>query len=114
MLCIVNALQNCIAESEGELGCIFPEISNDDVDDIITGTLELRYSLVAASVPGLDNLHLMPQFTIEFVNDSIIYNLSGIIVYEKGSNTPITVRVSLLVCVCVFVCAHVCVCSVCM
>ena len=70
------------------------------MDDIINGALELRYSLVAASVPGLDNLHLMREFAIEFVDDPVVFNLTEIIMYERGSNAPITVHVSFLVCVC--------------
>ena len=90
-------LQDCTAESERELCCVFPEIPDDEVDDIINGTLELRYSLVAASVPDLANLHLMPQFSIEFVEDPVVFNLNDTMVYERGSNTPITIHVSVYV-----------------
>ena len=63
------------------------------MDGIINGTLQLTYSLVAASVPGLDNLHLMSEFVIEFVDDPVItpINISG---YQVGSNAAIIIPVS--------------------
>ena len=66
----------------------------------MNGTLQLRYSLVAASVPGLDNLHLIPQFVIEFVDDPMVFDLSEIVSYQPGSNRPITIHVSVhVVCI---------------
>ena len=61
----------------------------------MNGTLQLRYSLVAASVPGLDNLHLIPQFVIDLVDDPMVFNLSEIVSYEAGTNRPITIHVSM-------------------
>ena len=54
------------------MSCTFPAIPPNLLDGVISGTLQLAYSLVAASVPGLDNLHLMSQFVIEFVDDPVI------------------------------------------
>ena len=64
------------------------------MDDIINGTLELRYSLVAASAPGLDNLHLMSQFVIEFVADPVIIPFNETISYQPGFNEAIVIIVS--------------------
>ena len=64
------------------------------MDDIINGTLELRYSLVAASVPGLDNLHLMSQFVIKFVDDPVITAFNETISYQPGFNEAIVIIVS--------------------
>ena len=75
--------------------CIFPEIPPDLLDDIINGNLELRYSLVAASVPGLDNLHLMSQFSIEFVDDPVITPFNETVSYQPGSNDLIMIDVSI-------------------
>ena len=86
--------QDCTAESDRELCCIFPAIPPDLLDDIINGTLELRYSLVAASVPGIDNLHLMSQFSIEFVDDPVITPFNETVSYQPGSNEPIMIAVS--------------------
>ena len=72
---------------------MFPALSDKDIDDIVGGTLELRYSLIAASIPGLDNPHLMPQFSIEFVNDPVIFNLNETISYEPGSGMPLIIYV---------------------
>ena len=91
--------QNCTAESDRELSCIFPAISSDLLDDIINETLELRYSLVAASVPGLGNLHLMSQFSIEFVDDPVINCFTEPMSYRAGSNAPITIAVSICECI---------------
>ena len=76
------------------------------MDDIINGTLQLRYSLVAASVLGLDNLHLMSQFEIEFVDDPVINCFDEPLNYQAGSNAPIMITVSICMCACV--CMHVC------
>ena len=83
-------MQSCTAETERELSCTFPAIPSNLLRN---GTLQLTYSLVAASVPGLDNLHLMSQFVIEFVDDPVItpFNISG---YQAGSNAAITILVS--------------------
>ena len=66
------------------------------MDDIrYPGMLELRYSLVAASVPGLDNLHLMPQFVFDFVvDDPVITPFNGTISYQPGSSMIISITVS--------------------
>ena len=76
------------------MSCTFPAIPSDLLDDIINGTLELRYSLVAASIPGLDNLHLMSQFVIEFVDDPVITPFNEILSYQPGSNAAIVIAVS--------------------
>ena len=87
--------QDCTAaQSDRELTCTFPSIPPDLLDDIINGTLELRYSLVAASVPGLNNLHLMSQFVIEFVDDPVITPFNETISYQPGSNEAIVIIVS--------------------
>ena len=78
------------------MSCIFPAIPPDLLNDIITGTLELRYSLVASSVPGLDNLHLMPQFMIQFVDDPVVTPINETLSYQVGSNPAITITVSAL------------------
>ena len=75
------------------MSCTFPAIPSDLLDDIINGTLELRYSLVAASVPGLDNLHLMSQFVIEFVDDPVITPFNETLSYQPGSNAAIVIAV---------------------
>ena len=82
--------------------CIFPEISSDLLDDIINGTLELRYSLVAASVPGLDNLHLMSQFVFVFVDDPVITPFNGSISYQPGSSMTILFTVSVYIMMCIY------------
>ena len=64
------------------------------MEDIINGTLELRYSLVAASVPGLANLHLMSQFVIEFVDDPVIIPFNETLSYQPGFNEAIVIIVS--------------------
>ena len=64
------------------------------MDDIINRTLELRYSLVAASVPGLDNLHLMPQFAFQFVSNPVVFKFNETVSYEPGSGIPLIVYVS--------------------
>ena len=84
------------------MSCIFPAISDDDVDDIINGTLELRYSLVAASVPALDNLHLMSQFAFKFVNNPLICKFNETVSYEPGSGMPLIIYVSALLCLCCY------------
>ena len=78
------------------MSCTFPAILPNLLDGVINKTLQLTYSLVAASVPGLDNLHLMSQFVIEFVDDPVItpFNRSG---YQAGSNAPITIPVSICI-----------------
>ena len=79
------------------MSCTFPAIPPDLLDDIINRTLELRYSLVAASVPGLDNLHLMSQFVIEFVDDPVITPFNETLSYRPGSNDPIVIAVSMCI-----------------
>ena len=77
-----------------ELKCVFPKIPAEDLDDIIIGSLELTYSLVAASVPGLNNLHLMPQFVFDFVDDPVITPYDRLISYQPGSSMTISITVS--------------------
>ena len=91
--------QDCIAESDRELSCTFPAIPSDLLDDIINGTLQLRYSLVAASVPDLDNLHLLSQFIIEFVDDPVITPFNETLSYQPGSNAAIMIVVSICICI---------------
>ena len=102
MLCIPY-LQNCTAESDRELSCIFPAIPPNLLADIRNGTLNLTYSLVAASVPGLDNLHLMSQFVFEFVGDPVVTPFNKPLFYQAGSNAVITISVSKLY---IHVCSH--------
>ena len=66
------------------------------MDEVINGTLQLTYSLVAASVPGLDNLHLMPQFVIEFVDDPVITPFNETLSYQVGSDVAIMISVSII------------------
>ena len=75
------------------MSCTFPAIP---ANLLRNETLHLTYSLVAASVPGLDNLHLMSQFVIEFVDDPVItpFHISG---YQVGSNAAITIPVSICI-----------------
>ena len=96
LFCLCNTQQNCTAESDRELSCKFPEIPSDLLDGVINETLQLVYSLVAASVPGHDNLHLMSQFVIEIVDDPVITPLNGSILYQP--NTTITIHVSSHIC----------------
>ena len=72
--------------------CTFPAIPSDLLDDVMNGSLELRYSLVAASVPGLDNLHLMSQLQFVFVADPVITSFNEM--YQVGSNGIIIINVS--------------------
>ena len=93
------SIQDCSPNSDlndpgRELKCIFPKIPAEYLDDIINGSLELTYSLVAASVPGLDNLHLMLQFVFVFVDDPVITPFNGTISYHPGSSMSISVTVS--------------------
>ena len=78
------------------MSCTFPRIPPNLLDGVISGTLQLTYSLVAASIPGLDNLHLMSQFVIEFIDDPVItpFNISG---YQAGSNAAIIIPVSMCI-----------------
>ena len=88
----------CVAESDDrELSCIFPAITPNLLDGIITGTLQLRYSLVAASVPGLDNLHLMSPFVINFVDDPVVTPFNETVVYQRGSSAAIMITVSIFI-----------------
>ena len=57
----------------------------------MNGSLELTYSLVAASVPGLDNLHLMSQLQFVFVADPVITPFNET---QVGSNGIIIINVS--------------------
>ena len=64
------------------------------MDDLINGTLELRYSLVAASIPGLENLHEMSQFVFMFVDDPVITPFDRTITYQPRSSMTISITVS--------------------
>ena len=93
------SIQGCSPNSDltdpgRELKCIFPKISMEYLDDITNGFLELSYSLVAASVPGLDNLHLMSQFVFVFVDDPVITPFNGTISYQPRSSMTILITVS--------------------
>ena len=104
-------MQNCTANPDltdpgRELRCIFPAIPSDYLDDIINGTLGLAYSLVAASVPGLDNLHLMSQFVIEFVDDPVITPFNEAISYQPGSSITISITVSIYAYIYAYICVH--------
>jgi len=67
------------------------------LDDIRNGMLNFAYSLVAASVPDLDNLHLMSQFVFEFVDDPVVTPFNGTMSYQGGSNAVIRIDVSMRV-----------------
>ena len=69
-------------------------MSSDLLDDLINGTLELRYSLVAASIPGLENLHEMSQFVFMFVDDPVITPFNETMSYQPGSSMTISIIVS--------------------
>ena len=79
--------------------CIFPKIRSDLLDDIINETRELTYSLVAASVPGLDNLHEMSRFEFKFVDDPVITPFNGVLSYQPGSSMTISITVSVRMCI---------------
>ena len=101
------SIQNCTPDPDDpdrQLRCMFPAIPSDLLDDIIHGTLELRYSLVAASVPDLDNLHEMSRFEFNFVDDPVITPFNGAISYQPGSSMTILITVSVLMCVNVLSC----------
>ena len=92
------SIQNCIVDPndpDRQLGCIFPAIPSNLLDVIINGALELRYSLVAASVPGLANLHLMSRFDFKFVDDPVITPFKETISYQTGSSMTISITVSI-------------------
>ena len=83
-------------ESDRQLSCVFPAIPSDLLDRIINETLELTYSLVAASVPGLDNLHERSQFVFAFVDDPVITPFNETISFNQvGTNGAITISVSI-------------------
>ena len=79
------------------MSCTFPAIPPNLLDEVINGTLQLTYSLVAASVPGLDNLNLMSQFVIEFVDDPVITPFNETLSYQIGSNVAIMISVSIYI-----------------
>ena len=96
------SIQICTADPDDpirQLRCIFPTIPSDLLDDIIHGTLELRYSLVAASVPGLANLHEMSRFEFKFVDDPVITPFNGALSYQPGSSMTISITVSVRMCI---------------
>ena len=96
------SIQNCTAapdDPDRQLECLFPAIPSDLLDDIINGTLELRYSLVAASVPGLDNLHEISRFEFKFIDDPVITPFNGALSYQPGSSMTISIIVSVRMCI---------------
>ena len=96
------SIQNCTADSDDpdrQLSCMFPTIPPYLLDGIMHGTLELRYSLVAASVPVLINLHLMSQFEFKFVDDPLITPFNGVLSYQPGSSMTISIAVSVHMCI---------------
>ena len=96
------SIQNCTADPDDldrQLRCIFPKIRSDLLDDIINETLELRYSLVAASVPGLDNLHEMSRFEFKFVDDPVITPFNEPLSYQPGSSMTVSITVSVRMCI---------------
>ena len=85
-------------ESDRELSCVFPAIPSDLLDEIRNETLELTYSLVAASVPGLANLHEMSQFVFVFVDDPVITPFNETVSFNQvGTNAAITISVSIYI-----------------
>ena len=95
--CYDLSIQNCTADPDDpdrQLRCIFPKIRSNLLDDIIHGTLELTYSLVAANVPGLDNLHEISQFEFKFVDDPVITPFNEALSYQPGSSITISIAVS--------------------
>ena len=102
--CLSNTQQNCTAESDTELSCAFPAILPELLDGLMNGTLQLTTSLVAASVPGLDNLHLMSQFVIEFADDPVITPLTQAIPFQPNTTIMISVSSQLAICsICHFI-----------
>ena len=96
------SIQNCTADPDDpdrQLRCMFPTIPPYLLDGIMHGTLELRYSLVAASVSGLINLHLMSQFEFKFVDDPMITPFNEVLTYQRGSSITISITVSVHICV---------------
>ena len=62
------------------------------------GSLNLTYSLVAASVSGLADLHLQDALEFTIVDDPVINMFDhGILNYQKGKNLVITISVSVCV-----------------
>ena len=49
---------------------------------------------MAASVPGLENLHLMSQFVFVFIDDPVITPFNGTLSYQPGSSMTISIIVS--------------------
>ena len=91
------SIQDCspnpdLTDPGEELKCTFPKIPMEYLNDITNGFLELAYSLVAASVPGLDNLHLMSQFV--FADDPVITPFNETLSYQPGSSISISITVS--------------------
>ena len=61
------------------------------------GTLRLKYSLIAASVPDLSDLHNINALQFTFVADPMIDKFVDVLNYQAG---PITISVSVR-CMCV-------------
>ena len=101
------SIQKCTADPDDpdrQLRCMFPAIPPHLLDDLISGTLELRYSLVAPSVPGLANLHEMSRFEFNFIDDPVITPFNGAISYQPGSSMTISITVSAYMCINVLFC----------
>ncbi|XP_065900650.1 plexin-A2-like isoform X2 [Dysidea avara] len=89
---------DCISDSENDrtLSCPVPTIPTDINYTAIragldNGTLALAYSLVAASVPGLADLHLENALQFTLVDDPEINMFVDVLNYQAGSNEPITI-----------------------
>ncbi|XP_065902814.1 plexin-B-like isoform X2 [Dysidea avara] len=84
---------NCLSSTEDStiLYCSFPIISSDLISGVENGVLILHYSLVAASVPGLTNLHMRPSLQLEIVDDPEFNRFSSIVTYQPGSNKTLMI-----------------------
>ena len=91
-------IKNCTSNSEDgrTLNCPIPAINSDLRDELDNGTLSLNYSLIAASVPELSDLHIFNALQFTFVEDPMIYNFTDVLNYRAGSNMAITISVSVL------------------
>jgi len=66
---------------------------------LASGVMILAYSLVAASVPGLADLHLQNALHFMIVDDPVIIE-DVVLNYQTGSNTAITILVRVYVYMC--------------
>ena len=90
--------KNCTSNSEDgrTLNCPIPAINSDLRAELDNGTLSLNYSLIAASVPELSDLHIFNALQFTFVEDPTIDNFTNVLNYQAGSNEAITISVSVL------------------